>query len=158
MASSSSEKIITLMSSDGQTFDVESDIVESQSLMIKSLIKGHSDTNGVTPLKVHADILPHILDYCKKHAKQDPPINDEELKKWDEEFIKCNWSILFDLTMAANYLLMDSLIDLTCRTVADMIKGMSVEKIREDFQIKNDFTPEEEKQVRNENSWVFERF
>ena len=156
MASPSSEKVITLRSSDGQTFDVEANIVGSQSPLIKNLIENHIDTNGVTPLKVRADILTHILNYCKKHAKQDPPINDEELKKWDEEFIKCNQSILFDLIMAANYLLMDSLIDLTCQTVADMIKDKSVEEIREVFQIKNDFKPEEEEQVRNENSWVFE--
>ncbi|CAO2827639.1 unnamed protein product [Amaranthus hypochondriacus] len=151
MASSSTEKVITLKSSDGQTFDVGANVVGSQSVMIKNLIESHVDANGVTPLDVHADILPHILNYCKIHAKQDPPINNEELKKWDEEFIKCNQGILFDLTMAANYLLMDSLLDLTCQTLADMIKGKSVEEIRELFRITSDYTPEEEEQVRNEN-------
>ncbi|CAO2832093.1 unnamed protein product [Amaranthus hypochondriacus] len=156
MASLSSEKIITLKSSDGHTFDVEENVIGSQSLLIKNLIESHIDFNGATPLKVQANILPHILNYCKKHAKQDPPINHQELEKWDEEFIKCNQSILFDLTMAANYLLMDSLIDLTCRTLANMIKDKSVEETRELFRIKNDFKPEEEKQIRKENSWVFQ--
>ncbi|CAO2827644.1 unnamed protein product [Amaranthus hypochondriacus] len=158
MASSSSEKVITLKSSDGQTFNVEANMVGSQSLMIKNLIESHVDANGVIPLDVHADILPHILNYCKIRAKQDPPINDEELKKWDEEFIKCNQGILFDLIMAAYYLRMGSLLDLICRTLADMIKDMSAEEMREIFRFMDDYTPEELEHARNENSWVFERY
>jgi S-phase kinase-associated protein 1 len=40
--------------------------------------------------------------------------------------------------------------------VADMMKGKSVEEIRKMFNIKNDFTPEEEEEVRKENQWAFE--
>ncbi|KAK0575304.1 hypothetical protein LWI29_037009 [Acer saccharum] len=49
-----------------------------------------------------------------------------------------------------------SLLDLTCQTVADMIKGKTPEEIRKTFNIKNDFTPEEEEEVRRENQWAFE--
>lgn len=38
-----------------------------------------------------------------------------------------------------------------CKTVANMIKGKSVEEIRKTFNIVNDFTPEEEEQIRKEN-------
>ncbi len=34
-----------------------------------------------------------------------------------------------------------------------MIKGKSVEEIRESFQVRNDFTKEEEELVRKENEW-----
>ena len=57
---------------------------------------------------------------------------------------------------AANYLDSKQLLDLTCQTVADMIKGKSPEEIREIFNIKNDFTPEEEEKIRKENQWAFE--
>ena len=43
------------------------------------------------------------------------------------------------------------LLDLTCATVASMIKGKTPEEIRKTFNIVNDFTPEEEAQVREEN-------
>lgn len=46
--------------------------------------------------------------------------------------------------------------DLGCRTVATMIKGKSPEEIRKLFHIKNDFTPEEEAQIRRENEWAEE--
>lgn len=57
---------------------------------------------------------------------------------------------------AANYLNIKTLLDLTCQTVADMIKGKTPEEIRKTFNIKNDFTPEEEEEVRRENQWAFE--
>ena len=60
-------------------------------------------------------------------------------------------------TQAANYLDIKPLLDLTCKTVANMIKGKTPEEIRKTFNIKNDFTPEEEEQVRKENAWCEER-
>ncbi|OWM79739.1 hypothetical protein CDL15_Pgr023151 [Punica granatum] len=57
---------------------------------------------------------------------------------------------------AENYLNIKGLLDLTCQTVADMIEGKTPEEIRKTFNIKNDFTPEEEEEVRRENQWAFE--
>lgn len=37
-----------------------------------------------------------------------------------------------------------------------MIKGKSPEEIRKTFNIQNDFTPEEEDQIRRENEWAEE--
>jgi S-phase kinase-associated protein 1 len=57
------------------------------------------------------------------------------------------------LILAANYLDIRSLLDVTCKTVANMIKGKTPDEIRKTFNIKNDFTPNEEEQVRKENTW-----
>ena len=58
-----------------------------------------------------------------------------------------------DNVQAANYLDIKGLLDVTCKTVANMIKGKSPDEIRRTFNIKNDFTPEEEEQIRKENAW-----
>ncbi|CAL5436522.1 unnamed protein product [Camellia sinensis] len=52
---------------------------------------------------------------------------------------------------AANYLNIKSLLDLTCQTVVDMIKGKTPDEIRKTFNIKNDFSADEEEEVRREN-------
>ncbi|KAF8093915.1 hypothetical protein N665_0374s0007 [Sinapis alba] len=63
---------------------------------------------------------------------------------------------LFDLINAANYLNIKNLFNLTCQTAADMITGKTVDEIRTFLNIENDFTPEEEAEMRAENQWAYE--
>lgn len=61
------------------------------------------------------------------------------------------------LLQAANFLDIQSLLDLTCKTVANMIKGKTPDQIRAEFDIPNDFTPEELEDVRRDNAWCDDR-
>ena len=65
--------------------------------------------------------------------------------------------MLFEIILASNYLDIKPLLDVGCKTVANMIKGKSPEEIRKTFNIQNDFTPEEEDQIRRENEWAEDR-
>ncbi|XP_042508569.1 SKP1-like protein 1B [Macadamia integrifolia] len=153
-----SSKKVTLKSSDGETFDVD-EAVALESQTIKHMIEDDCADNGIPLPNVTSKILSKVIEYCKKHVetpKADDRTADEELKTWDAEFVKVDQATLFDLILAANYLNIKSLLDLTCQTVADMIKGKTPEEIRKTFNIKNDFTPEEEEEVRRENQWAFE--
>ena len=49
----------------------------------------------------------------------------EDIDEWDQEFCKVDQGTLFELILAANYLDIKPLLDLTCKTVANMIKGLS---------------------------------
>ncbi|KAH7663335.1 SKP1 component dimerization domain-containing protein [Dioscorea alata] len=79
----------------------------------------------------------------------------KDLKSWDEDFIKVDRMILFELLQAASYLNINGLIDLCCQAVAEMMKGKSPDEMRMILNIKNDYTPEEEEEVRKEISWAF---
>ncbi|KAJ4806289.1 SKP1 [Rhynchospora pubera] len=79
-----------------------------------------------------------------------------ELKRWDKDFIKVDITTLFDLVLAANYLHIKGLLDLACQTIADMVKGKTPDEICKIFNIKMEFTPEEEEEIRRENQWAFE--
>lgn len=63
---------------------------------------------------------------------------------------------LFNLLNASNYVNFPILLDACCRRVADQIKGKTPEEIRKRFNIKNDFTREEEEDLKRENRWAFE--
>ncbi|KAG5050823.1 hypothetical protein AAZX31_02G043500 [Glycine max] len=153
-----STKKITLKSSDGEAFEVEEAVaVESQT--IKHMIEDNCADSGIPLPNVTSKILAKVIEYCKKHVEAncaDEKPSEDELKAWDADFVKVDQATLFDLILAANYLNIKSLLDLTCQTVADMIKGKTPEEIRKTFNIKNDFTPEEEEEVRRENQWAFE--
>jgi len=156
----SSAKKITLKSSDGEAFEVE-EAVALESQTIKHMIEDDCADSGIPLPNVTSKILAKVIEYCKKHVEaanpEDKP-SEDDLKAWDAEFVKVDQATLFDLILAANYLNIKSLLDLTCQTVADMIKGKTPEEIRKTFNIKNDFTPEEEEEVRRENQWAFEWF
>ncbi|KAI3855537.1 hypothetical protein MKX03_006575 [Papaver bracteatum] len=155
------KKMFTLKSSDGEDFVVE-EAVALQSNTIKHMIEDACADNGVPLPNVTGKIMAAVVKYCKKHVETpegDASVVDEDLKKWDAEFVSefDVQSTLFDVILAANYLDIKSLLDLTCQTVADMIKACKTpEEIRQKFNIKNDFTPEEEEEVRKENQWAFE--
>ena len=154
----SSSRKITLRSSDGESFEVD-EAVALESQTIKHMIEDDCADSGIPLPNVTSRILAKVIEYCKKHVespKSEDRSAEEELKNWDAEFVKVDQGTLFDLILAANYLNIKSLLDLTCQTVADMIKGKTPEEIRKTFNIKNDFTPEEEEEVRRENQWAFE--
>ncbi|KAF9682167.1 hypothetical protein SADUNF_Sadunf05G0080500 [Salix dunnii] len=157
----SSGRKISLRSSDGESFEVD-EAVALESQTIKHMIEDDCADNGIPLPNVTSKILAKVIEYCKKHVES-PKLEDrgtssgdDELKIWDAEFVKVDQATLFDLILAANYLNIKGLLDLTCQTVADMIKGKTPEEIRKTFNIKNDFTPEEEEEVRRENQWAFE--
>jgi len=149
--------------------------MESQT--IRHMIEDDCADNGIPLPNVNSKILSKVIEYCNKHvhaaaaaaaaskagsddagaaAANSNAASGEDLKNWDADFVKVDQATLFDLILAANYLNIKGLLDLTCQTVADMIKGKTPEEIRKTFNIKNDFTPEEEEEIRRENQWAFE--
>ncbi|GJN29358.1 hypothetical protein PR202_gb17579 [Eleusine coracana subsp. coracana] len=148
--------MITLKCSDGEDFEVEEATMQSQT--IKHMIEDDCADNGIPLPNVTATILSKLLEYwaSSSSTSNNSDDNNNELKSWDADFIKVDQATLFDLILAANYLDIKGLLDLTCQTVADMIKGNTPEQIRQTFNIKNDFTPEEEAEIRRENAWAFD--
>eukprot|EP00192_Tetraselmis_astigmatica_P015456 CAMPEP_0117651280 /NCGR_PEP_ID=MMETSP0804-20121206/2006_1 /TAXON_ID=1074897 /ORGANISM="Tetraselmis astigmatica, Strain CCMP880" /LENGTH=157 /DNA_ID=CAMNT_0005457243 /DNA_START=175 /DNA_END=648 /DNA_ORIENTATION=- len=156
-----SDNKVKLKSSDDQYFEVEEEVA-FESLTVKNMIED-TGTEAPIPLpNVSSKILAKVIEYCKYHVDaksgdaDKPSKLDDDIKAWDMEFVKVDQGTLFELILAANYLNIKSLLDLTCLTVANMIKGKTPEEIRKTFDIKNDFTPEEEEEVRKENQWAFE--
>jgi len=108
--------------------------------------------------------LKKILEYCQFHVKEDPdpipkPLPTSNLSElvceFDAKFIEIDdLEEIFDIIMAANYLDIKSLLDLSCAKIATLIRGKTPEEIRKTFGIVNDFTPEEEAQIREDNKYA----
>ncbi|KAJ3213800.1 suppressor of kinetochore protein mutant [Clydaea vesicula] len=122
---------------------------------------GDNDDIAIPLPNVSAPILTKVIDYATQH-KDDPLVSAEEanakqssddITEWDKEFMNVDQGTLFELILAANYLDIRNLLDLGCKTVANMMKNKTVEELRKTFNVPNDFTPEEEEQVRRENEW-----
>ncbi|RCV12710.1 hypothetical protein SEVIR_2G301700v4 [Setaria viridis] len=170
-AAAGKDKMLMLVSCDKENFEVEESVARESRTILHMIEDGCTD-NGIPIPNVNGKILAKVIEYCKKHVEArrgadgdgdaaEPTAatnkaSEDELKTFDADFVKVDQGTLFDLILAANYLDIKGLLDLTCQTVADMIKGKTPEEIRKTFNIKNDFTPEEEEEVRRENQWAFE--
>ena len=81
---------------------------------------------------------------------------EECVPEYDASFFNKTPEELFDFINAGNFLDQQGFLELGCAKVASLIRGKSVEEIRKMFNIQNDFTPEEEERLREENQWAEE--
>jgi len=159
---------LVLQSSDGEDINVERDIAE-RSVLIKNMLGDLGEDALTEPIpipNVNAAVLKKVIKWCQHHKADPPSTNDDDsdsrkkttdIDEWDQKFMQVDQEMLFEIILAANYLDIKALLDVGCKTVANMIKGKSPEEIRKTFNIQNDFTPEEEDQIRRENEWAEDR-
>ena len=151
---------ITLQSSDGKIFNIAAEIAKKSVFLEVKLERWMNVNDGgesvPTHLPINAAILKKVIQWAENH-KADPPSLDNPKNKvmrtyaissWDSDFLKEDQGTIFSLILAANYLDIEGLLHATCKSVANMMKGRSANEIREIFNIQNDFTSSEEKQVR----------
>jgi len=56
--------------------------------------------------------------------------------------------------LAANYLDIKPLLDLTCKTVAHLVAGKTPDQIRAEFGVEKPFTPEDYDKLKQEFEWA----
>ncbi|CAN0847486.1 SKP1-like protein 4 [Linum grandiflorum] len=89
------------------------------------------ETDGAIPLdNVTGLILSRVIKYCRMHTSA--TVEAGKVRKWDQEFVKVNLK------------------------ATHMISKKTMEENRKIFNIKNDFTPEEEANIRIENRWAYQ--
>ena len=105
---------------------------------------------------------PQVVDFCQQHP--DAPLNptDEQqlemrtkpLEGWDQDFVRVPLATLFEMILAANFLDLKPMLDVTCKAVAEMIQGKTSDEIKTVFGVEGDFTQEETEQVLRDNPWL----
>jgi len=165
---------IYLVSKEGDKFQVERNVAE-MSNHVKSLLPDddeEDDMNEEIPLPlVSSIVLAKVIKFCNIQNDFGPmkeiqkPINFNNLEKIvDSVYVKFindleltdedgSGSMFKKLIYAANYLEIKPLLDLLLVKVATILIGMAPEEIHKTFKVKNDFTPEEEEEVKVEGLW-----
>jgi len=152
--------MVTLTTFDGGSFVIDKDVAAC----CEFFNRGVEDGEPILLPQVPGNVLGKVLEYCEYHKEELIQIarTDDDgtsqhttnIGEWDQEFIAVDQEMVFEIILAANYLNIKPLLNVGCKTVADMIKGKSTEEIRKLFNIVNDFTPEEEAQIKKENEWA----
>lgn len=132
---------LRLKSKDGKVFDVPKDIAK-QIKFVNDMLEDVDEVDGMEiPMgEVRGNILEKVIAFCTFHHNNElTPSNADKIDTWEKEFVKVDKCTLFHLILAANFLAVQPLLDLTCKTVSDMIKGKTAEQIRDEFAIDESF-------------------
>ena len=89
------------------------------------------------------------------------PITSNDMKsltdEWSANFVdKMPLEDLVNLTVAANYMGINSLLDLCCAKIASLCKDKSEDEIFKTFNITETFTEEDKNKIKEENNWIDE--
>lgn len=122
---------IVLISQEGERFTV-SRRVAHMSELVRTLTDDAGASEEVPLMDVKSPVLAKVIDFCRHHVDTKLPEIEKPLRsasladvvpEWDAKFVEVEQEMLFELILAANYMDIKSLLDLTCAKVASMIKG-----------------------------------
>ncbi|KAJ2500371.1 hypothetical protein GGH96_002787 [Coemansia sp. RSA 1972] len=96
--------------------------------------------------KVTGDVLTKIIEYCEHHQ------NDSLVDNGKDDIVDTD--MLCKILLAAKNMDIKPLLDLSCKTVANTIRGKSPEEICILFNVADEFTDEKCEQIRQDNEWA----
>lgn len=144
---------LLLISSDNQKIEIDSESAKKSNLLLTYLNDEANKQETIQLSEVKYDILKKIVEYLtyykdktpKEIPKPMPSSNlNEVLDEWDVKFINSlELESVFELINAANYMEIQSLLDLACSKISSMMKGKSIAEIKSMFNIECDLTDEE---------------
>ncbi|KAH0773451.1 hypothetical protein KY290_010588 [Solanum tuberosum] len=150
----SSEKLITLKTSNGEEFKLDEAIVV-RSEVIKNIVQDVDCTSNAIPLfNIDGKSMTTMVKYWK--TRWEEGVTEDQLKNFDQDFLKMSHSELLGVVLAARYLDDKQLKKVIIQEFVHRITGKTLEEIREVYGILNDYTPEEEEEIRREYALAFE--
>jgi len=161
--------IVKLVSKEGDVHEVPLAVAKMSSLVATTIDDDDEDeaVEHEIPLpNVKDAVLAKVVEYCKHYTTEEAmtqiqtPLKSSKIEDlvqaWYADFVDVEQSLLFELVTAANFMDIKPLLDLTCLAVSIAIKGKTAPQLREIFNISNEFSPDEEAQVREESQWTQE--
>lgn len=157
------EKTVLLTSNEGESYAVARQAA-TQSALIATMLDEEDEEEQEIPLPgIRSDVLALVVEFMKQNHKDPMKEIEKPLKstnigdlvqEWYANFVNRDQEIIFGLVAAANYLDCQTLLDLMCGSISCRVMGKTPDEIRQEFNIKEEFTEAELAQVREENPWV----
>jgi len=151
---------IALLSKDKKSFLV-SKKAAMMSNLIKTTLDGDPDAVEVNLFHIDSRVVEKVIEYMNYHVKHppreiikplpSPKLEDAGIEPWDIKFVDTTQDVLFTLLLAANYLDIKPLLFLVCAKIGSFMKGKTPAQILQVFNIRSDYTPEEEEEVRKKH-------
>ena len=127
-----------------------------------------SDVYEIDIPKVSSNTLAHVVKFMRHHVEEEAmeplttPLNGNDIKTifasqpWYRDYIEnMDRSMVFKIVQAANFMEIQSLLDIACLRVSTELVGKSAEEIRVILNLPK-MTDEEHEEARKKHPWIFE--
>jgi S-phase kinase-associated protein 1 len=153
-------EMINIQTESGKIFILERELAK-KSIMLKNIISDAEESAGdAIPIqKVEDETLEQVIRYLEltnSNIVDEKSLKDRDLELWEKEYTESIKEIIFPVILAANFLDIRHLLDVCCKAVANTMVGKTPKQIREMYGIVNDFTPEQEEEMKNEIVWCMD--
>ena len=155
---------IMVQTKDGKEFPIRKSAAMLSNLLKKEIEKGIEQKVPISLQEVDEKIIDKIYEYLDHFNGVAPkdiekPLQSDDMKnvtdEWSANFVdKIPLDDLVNLTIAASYLDISTLIDLCSAKLACMCREKSEEEIFKTFNINETFTEDEKNQLREANKWI----
>ena len=157
--------LLTLVTKEGKEIEIPKKSVELSELL-KGAITDFPNETKIPLNEIDEKIGEKIKEYLTHFngnppAEIEKPLTSNDMKnitdEWSANFIdKMSLEEITNLTVAANYMGIYSLLDLCSAKIASLFKDKSEEEVLKEFNIKEPLTEEEKNKIREENKWIEE--
>ena len=156
---------ITLVTKEGKEIEIPKKSAELSELL-KGAMTDFPNEAKIPLNEIDEKIGEKIKEYLTHFngnppAEIEKPLTSNDMKnitdEWSANFIdKMSLDEVTNLTVAANYMGINSLLDLCSAKIASLFKDKSEEEVLKEFNIKEPLTEEEKNKIREENKWIEE--
>ena len=158
-------KIIKLITKEGKEIEIRKEDAELSELL-KQTINDFPDEEKFPLNEVDEKTGEKIKEYLTHFNGKAPPEIEKPLisnnmknvtDEWSANFVdRMSLDDIINLNVAANYMGINSLLDLCSAKIASFFKDKSEEEVLKEFNIKQPFTEEEKNKIKEENKWIEE--
>ncbi|KAI1406237.1 E3 ubiquitin ligase SCF complex, Skp subunit [Hypoxylon fuscum] len=152
---------LTLDSKDGVQITISREAARFSEVM-KDMMEALPEEECDLPVpitEIDAATLTKVVEWCEHHRedKEEGEVFDiKTLPPFEKQFLDLSQADLSNLVYAANFLGIELLFEYSCEAIAQRIKDMTTEQMREYFGIVNDFTQEEIDEILKLDGWAEE--
>jgi hypothetical protein len=157
------EEEIRLQSKDGKEYEISKKAAELSDLL-KGAMNDYPNETSIPLPELDEKTIDKVLDYLTHFNGISPPEIEKPLKNCELKDATDEWSVNFvdkitmeelvNLTVAGNFMGINSLLDLCCAKISSLCKDKNEEEIFKTFNITETFTEEEKQMIRKENQWI----
>lgn len=157
---------VTLVSMDGDSFVVDAAAIVVSKLL-DAMVDGPSAAKEIPLPNMRSSVVAKVVEFCQ-HNRTEPmkkipqPIPHgnavgDYVQEWYSAFVGgLGDELLFETLLAANYLDLPPLLEICAATIGLRMMNKTPDEVRREFNIKEPFSPEVERTLREENKWSTE--